>query len=330
MNSRNTAKLMSAFFFPANTLWREEEMSLRTFREFLVVQPDGSIDASRVISEECFQRWMTSTKPKSKVPRFTFRRALHSHLSGIDGRKPFKEDEEAALLVVVRSKEAWKVLEWGEEGKCGSELGKLAFRAKGYHEKRRLMEAEQEVPSKRVKVENESTYEERPDTLSSSSFFSFTGAVMNRFDFGTLQAVVSFHNFLRMFLLSRGMIVLASKEEGQRLVEQYSEPGRVLMVMNPSGSFENRIIACNALCKQIVGDVVENSATQVPFRWTHIPKLIVYYAELAHSQPGTWGPWTYADIIHLEKGYAPVKVKGLQDASTGLFLASCELIDTDN
>jgi hypothetical protein len=105
--------------------------SIHTFRSFLVVLPDGTVDASRIHSRECYSQWLAnrslSQDPDLEIRKF--QRALSNHISGSDSRVPFSLEEECAILQVLRLKEKWP---------CSPdhlEIGGLGFRGKGYHEK---------------------------------------------------------------------------------------------------------------------------------------------------------------------------------------------------
>lgn len=105
--------------------------SIQVFRDFLRRLPDGSIDASEVTSPECFEAWLR-LRPYRTQPEKAFRRSLTGHLTGVDGRIPFTQEEEEAILKVIRRKQKWECFK--HETKAGSS-GEFGFRAKGFHEK---------------------------------------------------------------------------------------------------------------------------------------------------------------------------------------------------
>jgi hypothetical protein len=100
--------------------------SIKTFRNYLTVFPDGQIDASRVISRECFLEFLelkSSKESRDEAERFY--RILTNHISGTDGRKPFHKVEEAAILQVLRKTLTWPFCPQMER----------KFRGIGFHER---------------------------------------------------------------------------------------------------------------------------------------------------------------------------------------------------
>ena len=106
--------------------------SLEVFRAFLLILPDGSLDASRIISRECYNSWLSTRRKQTTDPERTFQRTLSSHLTAVDGRAPFSEAEEAAILHVLRRGTPWPCFDESEV-----RFGCTGFRARGYHEKRK-------------------------------------------------------------------------------------------------------------------------------------------------------------------------------------------------
>lgn len=105
-------------------------MSIRLFREYLVVNADGTIDARGIISKACFYEWLKTRRIEETAEACKkYQRTLSNHLSGVDGRCPFNKNEEDAILRVVRRKERWPC--FGPE----ITIGHTGFRSKGYHEK---------------------------------------------------------------------------------------------------------------------------------------------------------------------------------------------------
>jgi len=90
-----------------------QESSIAVFRRFLVVTKVGdamlNVDASRVVSKECYQHWLKTRIGGTNEPERTFQRSLTAHLTGSDGRQAFLSEEEAAILKVVRIKRVWFV-----------------------------------------------------------------------------------------------------------------------------------------------------------------------------------------------------------------------------
>lgn len=96
----------------------------------MVTRDDGSFDAQGVISEECYKHWMQSRKTLPSCPEKSFQRTLSAHLTGVDGRTPFRKEEEIAILSVIRKKQRWPCFQ-----NSAIKFGEMGFRAKGFHEK---------------------------------------------------------------------------------------------------------------------------------------------------------------------------------------------------
>ena len=81
------------------------------FRSYLkqIIHPSGQIelDATEVISKECFEDWISSRKTTPIHPRRSFQRALSAHITGLGGRMAFEENEEIAILKVIRQPIRW-------------------------------------------------------------------------------------------------------------------------------------------------------------------------------------------------------------------------------
>lgn len=105
--------------------------SLKVFRKYFKRQPDGSIDASAIISRDCFDYWLETRRHGCSNPAVAFQRTLTCHLTASDGRKPFNPEEERAVLHVLRQKRAWPCFEGSTV-----EHGIYGFRSLGYHERR--------------------------------------------------------------------------------------------------------------------------------------------------------------------------------------------------
>ncbi|KAH9256915.1 hypothetical protein BASA81_004736 [Batrachochytrium salamandrivorans] len=106
-------------------------MSIRIFREHLDVLSDGSVNASRINSRECYEAFLhvkKSTDCEKEAKKF--RRTLTTHLTGVDGRRAFDIKEEEAILLVLRENKPWP---------CFSQHSQvcITFRGKGFHEKQR-------------------------------------------------------------------------------------------------------------------------------------------------------------------------------------------------
>jgi hypothetical protein len=103
---------------------------LQLFKSFLFVLPDGTLDASKIHSRECYLHFLTIRHAVDTDREMQkFRRTLSNQLSGVDGRTPFLPEEERAILLVLRVKRQWPCVPEN------SAIGTMGFRSKGYHEK---------------------------------------------------------------------------------------------------------------------------------------------------------------------------------------------------
>jgi hypothetical protein len=86
----------------------------------------GKVDASQITSKPCFEAWHTTRVRVHPFPERAYLRTLVAHVSATDGRNPFSEAEEAAVLLVLRDPtKMWACL---KEPRPPS-------RTKGFHEK---------------------------------------------------------------------------------------------------------------------------------------------------------------------------------------------------
>eukprot|EP00924_Labyrinthula_sp_SR-Ha-C_P009048 snap_masked-scaffold_2-processed-gene-11.8-mRNA-1 protein AED:0.07 eAED:0.07 QI:33/1/1/1/1/1/3/107/165 len=79
--------------------------SFHVFKEF--AQRDIYTGKCKILSSECFQMWLNSRKRTPKEPERSFKKALVAHLRNRDGRSPFTEEEEKAILEELRKPEPW-------------------------------------------------------------------------------------------------------------------------------------------------------------------------------------------------------------------------------
>lgn len=109
--------------------------SLRVFRKFIkrVALPNGegeTLDASGIISKECFDHWVSTRKRAMNSMEKAFQRSLSAHLTASDGRSPFTPSEEFAILKVIRKKQRWPCFP-----ETDTKYGAMGFRTKGFHER---------------------------------------------------------------------------------------------------------------------------------------------------------------------------------------------------
>jgi len=91
---------------------RKRETSIVVFRRFLKADnlnsgDDAVIDASDVVSFACYEAWLRNRTAKPGKPEGAFRRSLISHVTSVDGRRPFTAKEEEAIIGVLRQKQIW-------------------------------------------------------------------------------------------------------------------------------------------------------------------------------------------------------------------------------
>ena len=90
----------------ANTAENADEISF--FESFVKYAPnrdqdqEAGCDASGILSASCYKAWLLRQKQKPSDPRTAFRDEIFLHLTGAQGRKPFKREVEAHLLSLLR------------------------------------------------------------------------------------------------------------------------------------------------------------------------------------------------------------------------------------
>mmetsp|Transcript_40956 Transcript_40956/g.65844 ORF Transcript_40956/g.65844 Transcript_40956/m.65844 type:complete len:270 (-) Transcript_40956:108-917(-) len=114
--------------------------SIEVFLRFVTTKADPEnnsqqiIDASKVISKEGFQHWLETRRSSLKHPEESFRRSLTAHITGLDGRKPFSAEVEAALLKELRQQRVWPCFQGASKAGKAVKIGLQGFRTLGYHE----------------------------------------------------------------------------------------------------------------------------------------------------------------------------------------------------
>eukprot|EP00924_Labyrinthula_sp_SR-Ha-C_P005194 maker-scaffold_1-snap-gene-24.12-mRNA-1 protein AED:0.00 eAED:0.00 QI:142/1/1/1/1/1/2/447/391 len=119
--------------------------SYKVFSEFFFVPiPGGDNETEeRILTKDCYLRWLSTRKAKLLHPEGSFRRTVLAHLRGADGRKPFPEVVEISLLKKLRERDSsdrllnpWTVC--FEDHPAALEQGcRKRFTALGYHEGKR-------------------------------------------------------------------------------------------------------------------------------------------------------------------------------------------------
>lgn len=113
--------------------------SFKVFNHFVYEEEGEEVDVSQVFSQDCFKLWLSTRNSSIKHPEQSFQRALYAHLRGADGRKPFSEPVEAALLKELRfSTQQGKTNPWEKVfGRNDLKMGVKGFKQDGFHEKKR-------------------------------------------------------------------------------------------------------------------------------------------------------------------------------------------------
>jgi hypothetical protein len=108
--------------------------------EFVHINPvTKEVDASGIISKECFDKWLRIKKTVPKYPEAAFRDSIKGILTGNTRVKPFLPEIEASLLKVIRSIKQWPCFAH-TKNKIGT--GKRGWKILGYHEKKALQKAD--------------------------------------------------------------------------------------------------------------------------------------------------------------------------------------------
>ena len=95
-----------------------------------------------MLSKECYEDWLHTRRKNLKRPEESFRRVLISHVKGTSGRKPFRQDEEVAILRLLRQRRPWPCFIDNSHSRVGSQ----GFDGCGYHERRQLNAKTDTVP----------------------------------------------------------------------------------------------------------------------------------------------------------------------------------------
>jgi len=113
------------------------------------------VDASGIISRECYELWLASRKKMPSRPEETFRKSILCHCTSSDGGSaPFPPEVEYALLKLLRQPgKVWPCFE-GQVDKNGKpvNIGQKGLRATGYHEKKAASANSDQAAVKRARV----------------------------------------------------------------------------------------------------------------------------------------------------------------------------------
>mmetsp|Transcript_11377 Transcript_11377/g.22236 ORF Transcript_11377/g.22236 Transcript_11377/m.22236 type:complete len:1001 (-) Transcript_11377:456-3458(-) len=121
-----------------------ENSSLDVFMDFckFYQHPDTKetrVDASGILSKGCFDRWLLTRQHPLKKPEESFRKTITAHCTGTDGRKPFTQEVEAAVLIELRRQVVWPCFVDRTTSRGDPiNIGQQGFRGNGYHEDQAL------------------------------------------------------------------------------------------------------------------------------------------------------------------------------------------------
>lgn len=280
--------------------------SLKVFREFLVVSSDGTVDASRVHSLACYEKWLLSRGSQADDNEARrFHRTLSNHVSGVDGRSPFTKLEEEAVLKILRRKKRWPCF----ANQSHLNYGQVGYRSRGFHEKREgdnalsvtAAAAAEKKPAKRVraaevKVEPASDVVAAEDQLVAkdteyikwmmTQFTMFIGS----FSEFSLQVWESSMGIVRFVLLGRPAACTISYEGTypQELLERtQAEIGGArneyyIVVYNlMDRDHHKRVLAQNAMAHEVFGDL--SDLNRVTFDPSEAPRILFQVLRALHK-----------------------------------------------
>lgn len=232
-------------------------MSLRVFRSSIVTSAGGEVDASGVISPACYQAFLTkANKQDCDDEARRFYRILTTHVSGVDGRKPFPAHEERAVLHVLRT--------CGGKWPCFPPDSMIAkgFRGRGYHEK---LEMENERLMKKRRLAREAE-EAEIEALESQKFVGDLAKIMVDlwekmvvFDVNVWKLML---RQIRSTILARNVRTPARDfmDRANELCAVSSErkgPEEAVMILDFSGGDEEgrRVVVQNQKCTDFFGNM---------------------------------------------------------------------------
>mmetsp|Transcript_285 Transcript_285/g.298 ORF Transcript_285/g.298 Transcript_285/m.298 type:complete len:274 (-) Transcript_285:803-1624(-) len=197
--------------------------SINVFLKFVEVDKSGKVDASKILSKACYEHWLETRQSPPQRPQESFRRAVTAHVRAADGRRPFPEDIEPAVLTELRKKGPWKCFD------KDSSIGKLGYKKKGYWEEKRLNQSlatPPESPSKQDKTEtaqnpllvNQLTDAKKLPVLNVNSQLNLNGSLLPGFPMATNYPSLPLNNKLNMVGNMVGNIALPGYAMGMPLL----------------------------------------------------------------------------------------------------------------
>lgn len=124
---------------------RVELSPLQLFNKYIKKDDGEQVDASEVLSVECYTEWLATRKVFPKNPAEAFRKILTGHCRGDNGLLPFAPRVEKAVLEVLRERKVWPCFKG-----TNIRIGERGLKTQGYWETR---DATAQVSRKRASSE---------------------------------------------------------------------------------------------------------------------------------------------------------------------------------
>eukprot|EP00924_Labyrinthula_sp_SR-Ha-C_P009022 maker-scaffold_2-snap-gene-10.1-mRNA-1 protein AED:0.00 eAED:0.00 QI:96/1/1/1/1/1/3/137/193 len=112
---------------------RKSLTSLEVFQKYVSKDEQGE---TRILSRECFEKWVSTRRKVLKEPEKSFRKALVAHLRNRDGRLPFTEEEEEIILEELRKNKPWPCFSYCRD-RSYIGVGTRVSQLPGFHESKR-------------------------------------------------------------------------------------------------------------------------------------------------------------------------------------------------
>lgn len=261
--------------------------SLAVFKSFIVKQESdgGEMDASRVISSECYRVWLRiKSEPANEQTARKFHRTLLNHISSVDGRLPFDLEEERAVLRVIRVKQRWPCFPGNVQ------YGSAGFRAKGYHEK--LIESTGAVTGQRSLSCTTAAFIETDNNDFVNKFALSVLNLVSFFPVFNVAAWVHLGNLLRFTMFARTKVCSVhapSQEYINRLCETTSQhyAGDMVVVLDMTAKdySTGMVVAQNQLSKEFLGNLQVVTQYEAPIHVADVFQVITAMGNAFHN-PG--------------------------------------------
>ena len=140
-----------------------EDNSSSAMKLFLshCIETEDGIDASGIISTECYESWLGFKRRLPKKPAEAFRKSITGHLRGDYRLNAFPPEVEAALLAEVRQPRVWACFRHTD-----LKIGLRGFQSKGYWEQQKLEN------EKKSEMSSDLVIEPKEESIPDFSFLS--------------------------------------------------------------------------------------------------------------------------------------------------------------